>query len=147
MTALSRDAAVDVVLTACAGRELRSFYLGVVGYYIEGLPYSADGLAVGPETTPHLVATPDGVTCDAWFPPMRLEDAILKAKGIVRAESGVDPVQVILEVKRRDIWAVAEFINGVQHDLFLDPDTVATRKQAFVREMVAWRGSTDPGLH
>lgn len=146
MTALSRDAAIDLVLTACADLEVRSFYLGVVGYHIEGLPYSADGLTVSPETTPHLVATEDGLTCDAWFPPTHLDDAIVQAKGIVRSEAGVDLVPVTLEVKRRDIWMVAEFIGGVQHDLFLDPDALVTRKQAFATETAAWRGSTGPGL-
>jgi hypothetical protein len=146
MTALSRDAAIDLVLPACAGPGPRSFYLGVVGYYIEGLPYQADGLTVGFETTPNLVATPESLTCDAWFPPTHLEGAVVRAKGIVRADSGVDLVQVILEVKRRDIWMVAEFIGGVQDDLFVDPDALVTRKQAFARETAAWRGSTRPGL-
>jgi hypothetical protein len=40
MPTLARDAAVNAVLTALARGEPRHFHVGVVGYYIEGLPYS-----------------------------------------------------------------------------------------------------------
>jgi len=41
-------------------------------------------------------------------------------------------------VKRRDIWAVAEFVHGVQHDLFLDSDVLIARKEAFGKEREMW---------
>jgi hypothetical protein len=144
---LMRDEALDVLLTALGHGEPRQFHVGVVGYYIEGQPYSADGLAVGRETTPNLVVTDDGFVCDAFFPPTSLEDAIVEANGVARSEGGVDLVRVTLEVKRRDIWAIAEFVNGLQEDLFLDPDTLTARKLAFARETDAWRRASEPGLH
>ncbi len=39
-----------------------------------------------------------------------------------------------LEVKLADIWAVVEFVDGEQRDLFLDAETVKSRLAAFQRE-------------
>lgn len=50
-------------------------------------------------------------------------------------------MQVRLDVKRRDIWAVAAFVHGVQHDLFFDADVLIVRKEAFVKERAMWFAS------
>jgi hypothetical protein len=147
MPALTRVDAISLVVTAVAQGEPRHFYVGIVGYYIEGRPYSADGLTVGPDSTPNLVATTDGFTCDTYFPPVHLEASIVQTNGVFTSTSGIDLVRVSVEVKHRDIWAVAEFVNGEQHDLFLDPGTLTTRKRAFTRELDAWRNAPEQGIH
>jgi len=40
--------------------EPRHFYVGLVGYFIEGRPYSADGLTVDGDSAFELGATDDG---------------------------------------------------------------------------------------
>ena len=54
--------------------------------------------------------------------------------GILQKHFGgqvIDLVLVRLEVKLIDIWRVAEFIEGQQYDLFLDPETVKSRLTSF----------------
>jgi hypothetical protein len=50
-------------------------------------------------------------------------------------------------VKQRDVWVIAEFVNGEQQNLFLDPSALATRKAAFGRELDLWRNAPDQGVH
>ena len=114
--------------------EPREYHVGVVGYYIEGVPYSATGLSVNQYTPPDIVLTDESFTCTAFFQPHMLDAGIVTANGIIQKYFGdqvIDLVPVRLEVKLIDIWAVAEFIKGEQHDLFLDPEKVKSRLTAF----------------
>ncbi len=43
-------------------------------------------------------------------------------------------VRVRLEVMIHDVWSVAEFIDGQQHDLFLDSETLKARLGRFLDE-------------
>jgi len=40
-------------------------------------------------------------------------------------------VPVQLEVMLKDVWAVAEFIKGEQHDLFVDAEALDSRTQRY----------------
>ena len=56
------------------------------------------------------------------------------ANGIIQqyvGDQAIDLVAVRREVKLNDIWTVAEFIKGQQHDLFVDPETVESRLMSF----------------
>ena len=80
--------------------------------------------------------------CDAFLPPHVLVPTTVESRGVLVLENGTEAVPVRLEVKRRDIWAVAEFVNGVQRDLFLDAEVLATRKDAFDQERAIWIGAS-----
>ncbi len=59
------------------------------------------------------------------FPPEMLQPETVKANGIERVNVGgltYDLVRVRLEVVLHDIWSVAEFIDGRQHELLLDSE-------------------------
>src|SRR5881296_960027 len=74
--------------------------VAVVGYYIEGTPYSATGLSVGPTQTLDMDLTDKGFVCTAFFQPHMLHPSTVKANGIVQKGSGeqvVDLVPVRLE--------------------------------------------------
>ena len=146
MAAVTRDTALEVVLNALTRGETRHFHLGVAGYYIEGMPYGADALTLSQETTLNLTLTQDGVVCRTFFPPALLEETIVRSNGVSRSEAGVDLVAVTLEVKRQDVWLIAEFVNGVQEHLFLDPDALLIRKLALFKK---WpRGAAgEPRVH
>jgi hypothetical protein len=110
--------------------ESREYYVGVVGYYIEGVPHSATGVSLNQRTPPDITLTDESVTFTAFFPPHMVDVSIVMANGIIQqyvGEQAIDLVPVRLEVKLIDIWTVAEFIKGKQHDLFLDPETVESR--------------------
>ena len=135
--AAKRVAVIRAMVSSLKRGESREYHVGVVGYYIEGTPYSATGLSVGPTQTLEMDLTHEGFVCTAFFQPHMLHPSTVKANGIVQKGSGeqvVDLVPVRLEVKLADVWAVAEFIKGEQHDLFLDPETAASRLAAFLPE-------------
>jgi hypothetical protein len=134
-----------VIASALEDGSSRRFHLGVVGYFIDDRPYAADGLSVSRETTPNFVLEDDRLSCEAFFPQSKLHRVVLGDDAVRRA--GDQPVRVALEVKLCDVWAVAEFIDGVQHDLFLDAETLATRKPAFTEEVALWDAPTDPRRH
>ena len=132
-----RTAVIGAIVSSLKRSEPRECHVGLVGYYIEGIPYSATGLSVGPTQTLDIDPTGEGFVCTTFFQPHMLDPSTVKAKGIVQKGSGeqvVDLVPVRLEVKLADVWAVAEFIKGEQHDLFLDPETAASRLAAFLPE-------------
>ena len=92
-----------------------------MGYYIEGIPHSANGLSVNQHTPPDIVLTDESFTCTAFFQPHLLDANIVLANGIIQKHfegQVIDIVPVRLEVKLIDIWAVSEFVKGEQHDLF-----------------------------
>jgi len=113
----------------------REYHIGVVGYYIEGIPYAATGVSVNQRTPPDLDLTSESLRLTAFFRPQELDLGIVLANGIIQhyvGDQALDVVPVRLEVKLDDIWAVAEFVGGKQHDLFLDPETVKTRLHSFL---------------
>jgi len=112
----------------------REYHIGVVGYYIEGIPYAATGVSVNQHTPPDIDLTPESIRLTTFFRPHELDTAIVLANGIIQHYVGgqaVDVVPVRLEVKLDDIWAVAELVRGEQRNLFLDAETVTTRLHSF----------------
>jgi hypothetical protein len=132
--AVMRATAVEVMLASLASYEPRTYFVSLVGYYIEGIPYSASGLSVSFDATPDLHRTDAGFACTAFFPPHLLEPETVEANGTVSRPSADETILVVpvhLEVELIDIWGVSEFINGVQCDLFQDEQTFISRFDAF----------------
>jgi hypothetical protein len=50
----------------------------------------------------------------------------------------LDLVPVLVEVKLKDIWSVAERIEGVQHSLIVDEETLDRRLALFRGEREEW---------
>lgn len=133
--AAKRAAVISSMVSSVRRGESREYQVGVVGYYIEGIPHSASGLSVNQHTPPDIDLTDESFTCTAFFQPHLLDANIVMANGIIQKYFGdqvIDLVPVRLEVKLVDIWVVAEFIQGEQRDLFLDPETVKSRLTAFL---------------
>lgn len=130
--------ALDVVDTALQHAEPRHFQIALVGYLLDGRPYPADGLAVNATNTPNFVATDKGFTCEGFFPPAILDAETVRDRPIIRSPSGVEMVRVRIDVESCDVWAIAEFIDDVQHDLFVDPGVMLARKFAFAKDAAAW---------
>jgi hypothetical protein len=137
-TAIAKRAAVIEPMIASLRRgENRQYYVGLTQYYIEGIPYSATGLSVDLIATPDICRTDMGFACTAMFPPELIEPATVKAKGIEKLNFAGQPhdlVRVRLEVMLEDIWSVAEFIDGQQHDLLLDSDMLASSLEKYSRK-------------
>jgi hypothetical protein len=127
--------------------EARQFSIGLVGYFIEGEPYSADVLTVDGDSTMDLCATDDGFSCFAFFPPERLAPETVAACGVQRGPDGTVFVTVRLEVKLQDVWMIAETVGGQAHTWYSDPAVIATRKLAFLNEQRAWLRPTERREH
>ncbi len=128
MELLTIDEAMRFMFEALAANEKLTFQLGIVGYFLDGIPYSSDGLAVSKDQTPNLITTHDGFVCNGFFPADSLEP-VEPPRATFTSSTGVEIAQVRVEVKSRDIWSIAEFVHGVQHDLFLDADVLIARKE------------------
>jgi hypothetical protein len=98
--------------------EDRQYYVGLVGYYIEGIPYSASGLSVDRDATPdgRWIYVHRNVSSEHASTEHREEKWHCQAQYRRQIR---EVVRVKLEVMLHDIWSVAEFIDGAQHDLFL----------------------------
>jgi hypothetical protein len=134
IVAAKRAAVISSMISSLRRGEDRKYYVGLVGYYIEGIPYSASGLSVDLTATPDICPTDGGFTCTAMFPPEMIQPETVKAIGIEKIDVGGqirDVVRVRLEVMMHDIWSVAEFIDGQQHDLLLDSETLESRLRGF----------------
>ena len=55
-----RAAVIGAMVSSLKRAESREYHVGVVGYYIEGIPYSATGLSVGPTQTLDINLTDEG---------------------------------------------------------------------------------------
>ena len=135
--AAKRAAAISSMVSALQRGEPRHYFVGLVGYYIEGIPYSASGLSVDLSATPGLYQTDTGFACTAFFPPNLVQPKTVKANGTIKKtfeDKVMELVPVRLDVKLTDIWSVAEFTGGTQADLFTDEDTLISRRTAFMIE-------------
>jgi len=127
-------AVISSMISSLRRGEDRKYYVGLVGYYIEGIPYSSSGLSVDLTATPDICQTDGGVACTAMFPPEMIQPDTVKANGIEKIAVGGQIrnfVRVRLEVMMHDIWSVAEFIDRQQHDLLLDSETLTSRLGEF----------------
>jgi hypothetical protein len=135
--AAKRAAAISSMISSLRSGEDRKYYVGLVGYYIEGIPYSASGLSVDLTASTDICRTDGGFACTAMFPPEMIQPDTVKANGIEKIMLGgqvCDVVRVRLEVMIHDIWLVAEFIDGQQHDLLVDSETLVSRLGRFSSE-------------
>jgi hypothetical protein len=130
--------AIDLVAAALQSGAPRRFQIALVGYFLDGRPYPADGLAVNAANTPDFVASDTGFTCEGFFPPAMLDANTVSTHPVLHSASGVEMIRVRIDVDRRDVWAIAEFIDGQQLDLFVDPGVLIARKFAFAKE-ADWR--------
>ena len=124
VSAEKRTSVVKAMISSLRNGEDRSYYVGVTGYYIEGEFYPASGVSVDRSATPDIVETDGAFACTAMFPPGILSPGTVDKNGISTIDvhgNTVELVRVKLEVMLEDVWSVAEFIEGAQHDLFLDP--------------------------
>jgi hypothetical protein len=79
---MSKSGAIAELIASVQAGKPRFYFLGLVGYYIEGRPCAADGLSVDGASTPNLRRTVEGFSCDAFFPPGLLPPDIVAANGI-----------------------------------------------------------------
>jgi hypothetical protein len=132
--AAKRANVISSMISSILSGEDRRFYVGLVNYYIEGIPYPATGLSVGLDTTLDICQTDAGFACTAVFPPEMIEPNTVKANGIETINAGGQVrefVRVRLEVMLHDIWSVVEFVDGRQHDLLIDSETLKSRLEGF----------------
>ena len=66
MEMLTKAEAVSRMIAVLNAEEPRHFHVGLVGYFIEGTPYSADALTVDGDSTMDLTSTDDGFSCFAF---------------------------------------------------------------------------------
>ena len=136
--AVTTDDAVRALIAALNGTQARSFHVFLVGYFIEGQPYTADALTMDGDSTLNVCATEDGLSCLAFFPPYRLAPETVSACGVQSRPDGTPFVTVRLEAKRQDIWLIAERVGGTVQKWYCEPEVLARRKLAFLREQKAW---------
>ncbi len=65
-----RSLVIGRMIASLRRGEPRGYYVGLVGYLIEGIPYSASGLSVDLTATPDIFQADSGFSCTAFFPPM-----------------------------------------------------------------------------
>jgi hypothetical protein len=139
-----RDAELAAALREIAASleqgQKRCFMVGLAGYFIDGFPYAASGLTVDQSATCEMRIHDEGFSCVAFFEPKLLCPETVEKNGFVMKRFGaalVPAVRVRLEVKANDIFLVTEFIQGQQHNLFFDQDSVA-RLSGFWQEAEEW---------
>jgi hypothetical protein len=75
------------------------------------------------------------------FPGSKLHPTTVKKNGIIKMEIGgkrIDVVRVRVNVRSADITSISEVVDGKQHDLFFDVETLATRGLNFMTETKEW---------
>src|SRR5947208_9513061 len=84
-----RDAALKAMVARLNEGEERDYFVGLVGYFIEGIPYSASGLTVDSTATPDIHLTAEGFSCTAFFPPNMLQPSTVQKNGIIKRSFSV----------------------------------------------------------
>src|SRR2546430_17350145 len=111
--ATDRDAALKRMISKLNQGEERDYFLGLVGYFIEGIPYSASGLTVDSTATSDIHLTEEGFSCTAFFPPNILQPSTVQKNGIIKKEflgKVGETVKVRLDVRAEDIYAINKFV-------------------------------------
>jgi hypothetical protein len=131
------SSAVDQMVTSVQRGEELSYFVSLNGYWIEGYPYTADGLTVDQASASHIERSEDGFECDCWFPPDMIQPKTLRDKEIVERKSpdggGVRLVKVRVTVRLEDVSGITAMgPSGESAQLFFDM-AVLKRKLAFVQ--------------
>jgi len=122
-----------MVQTLQKGEEV-DYSLSVIGYWIEGIPYSSTGLSIEPSTTLNAKATDLGFEAELFWAPGFLDPATVQKNGTeYRQRQGavVEVVKVLVRVYHDDISRVAQYIQGVETMVFED-DRVTDRLVSFM---------------
>jgi hypothetical protein len=130
-----RRTVVGAMVSSVQHGEPREYLVSLVGYYVEGVPHSATGLSVNQHTPPDIELPDESSRARPSSNLTHLTQASSWRMASSRSTSGgqvIDLVPVRLEVKLIDIWGIAEFIEGRQHELFCDPETVQLRLMSFL---------------
>jgi len=136
-----RDEVLEGMIAKLNQGEEREYFVGIVGYFIEGVPYSASGLTVDSTATLDIHLTEKGFSCTAFFPPNVLQPGTVQKNGIIKKEflgKVVEIVKVQLDVRAEDIFAINEFVGGTQVPLYSDPEILSSRSTKFIAEMQDW---------
>ena len=147
---MTRDDALQHMAASLQQQESAQFYVGVVGYFIEGDAYPADGLSVDAVSTPNFTLNAIGFVCDAFFPVQMLNAAPAAGRAVrqITVEGRtVDLAAVRLQVRRQDIWLVAKSLAGQKAELFFDSDRLAEKKVEFASSQQMLNASTDDRTH
>ena len=144
-----RDEALKGMIANLNQGEALDYFVGLVGYFIEGIPYSATGLTVDSTTTPDIHFTEEGFSCTAFFPPNILQPSTVQKNGIIKKEllgKAVETVKVRLDVRAEDIYAINEFVGGTQVTLYSDPRIMLSRTMKFMAEVQDWFNQHRAGI-
>jgi hypothetical protein len=136
-----RGEALKVMIAKLNQGEALDYFVGLVGYFIEGIPYSATGLTVDSTATPDIHLTEEGFSCTAFFPPNILQPSTVQKNGIIKKEllgKAVETVKVRLDVRDEHIYAINEVFGETQVTLYSDPEIMSSRKMKFMAEMQDW---------
>jgi hypothetical protein len=136
-----RDEALKGMIAKLNQGEERDYFVGLAGYFIEGIPYSASGLTVDSTATADIHLTKEGFSCTAFFPPNILQASTVHKNGIIKKEflgKVVEIVKVRLDVRAEDICAISESVGGTQVPLYSDPEILFSRKMQFIAETQDW---------
>ncbi len=136
-----RDEALKGMIAKLNQGEERDYFVGLAGYFIEGIPYSASGLTVDSTATADIHLTKEGFSCTAFFLPNILQASTVHKNGIIKKEflgKVVEIVKVRLDVRAEDIYAISESVGGTQVPLYSDPEILSSRKMQFIAETQDW---------
>jgi hypothetical protein len=133
---------IDLICRSMRSRDPKGYYIGLSGYWIEGIPYSAGGLSVDIGATPNMRLMQDGFETDAYFEPNMIQPTTLHGREIIPQRFGDgtsrDVVKVRLTVKFDDIWAIVAFPGGVQTDLYRNTSDFLSSKARFWQEFTEY---------
>jgi hypothetical protein len=118
-----KTVAVSEMTASIQRGESRKFFVGLVGYYVEGYPYPSSGLSVDIVGISDIELTDRGFQCQAMFAPEQLRPEIVSAKGIVEVTVRGNVYRVVpvhLEARFEDIWSVVETTGQEQIELYKD---------------------------
>jgi hypothetical protein len=144
-----RDEALKGMIVKLNLGQERDYFVGLVGYFIEGIPYSASGLTVDSTATPDIHLTEEGFSCTAFFPPNILQASTVQKNGIIKKEflgKVVETVKVRLDVRAEDIYAINEFVGGTEVTLYSDPRIMLSRTMKFMAEVQDWFNQHRAGI-
>jgi tetratricopeptide (TPR) repeat protein len=138
---MERNRVIRAMVANIRRGDPREYFVGLVGYFIEGYPYPASGLGVDSYSTPDIHVTEDGFACTGIFAARMLQPATTKGRQIIKRDvNGVptDMVAVNVEIKFDDIYLIGGFWDREQHELLSDRETMASRKLRFMRDTGLW---------
>jgi len=112
-----------------------AYFLSVIGYWIEGIPYSSSGLTIDASGVLNSCVTEHGFEAEMFWEPRYLDPATTEKKGTVSMQlkgNAVEVVQVRVRVYYCDILGITYWGPEAEEMLFQDA-RVIDRKADFVK--------------